>query len=337
MNQEFGMLKGSRVLVTGGLGFIGSNLILKLVRIGAVVTILDAMLPQYGSNVKNIEEVKDRVKIVVGDVRDSAVVAECVKAKDYIFHLAAQVNRAISMDDPMVDVDINLKGTLNVLEACRKQNDSAKMIYAGSRVQVGDPIDLPVNENHPTNPNDIYGVNKLAAEKYCFVYHRAYGINVTSLRLGNVYGPRGQLRNTQYGFVNLFIGYALSNKPIPIWGEGQQTRDCVYVEDVIDAFLLASMNERSNGEVFMVGSGREMKLLDIAKTIMETVTKLTGIKTTYIHKPFPEVLRRVDVPRFAIDFRKIHQYLGWLPKTDFVQGTYETVRFYKRNLHHYLK
>lgn len=337
MNQELGMLKDSRVLVTGGLGFIGSNLILKLVDMGAAVTILDAMLPEYGSNAKNIEEVKSKVKIVVGDVRDSAVVGECVKAKDYIFHLAAQVDRTIAMANPMVDVDINLKGTLNVLEACRKQNDSAKVIYAGSRVQVGNPVYLPVDEGHPTNPNDFYGVNKLAAEKYCLVYYRAYGLPVTSLRLGNVYGPRGQLRNTQYGFINLFIRYALTSTPLPIWGNGQQTRDCVYVGDVIDAFLLAAISERSIGEVFMIGSGREISILDIAKTIIETVTELTGVKATYVHKPFPDVMRKVDVPRFAIDFRKIQQHLGWLPKTDFALGISKTVRFYESNLNYYLK
>lgn len=337
MDRAFEMLKGSSVLVTGGLGFIGSNLILKLVEMGAEVTILDAMLPQYGSNVKNIEGVKDKVSIVVGDVRDSAIVSECVKAKDYIFHLAAQVDRTISIDDPIIDVEINLKGTLNVLEACRKQNGAAKVIYAGSRAEVGNPINLPVNENHPTNPNDIYGVDKLAAEKYCFVYHKAYGMPATSLRLGNVYGPRGQLKNTQYGVVNLFIRYALSNQPIPIWGDGQQTRDCVYVEDVVDAFLLAAASERSIGEVFMVGSGTEISLLDTAKVIIEAVTKLTGAKTTYIHKPFPGVLRNVDVPRFAIDFSKIQQYLGWLPRTDFAVGINKTVRFYKNKLQYYLE
>jgi len=235
------------------------------------------------------------------------------------------------MRDPFEDIDINCRGTMNLLKCCRRYNDNAKLVYTGTRAQVGEPVYLPVDEAHPTNPNDIYGINKLAAEKYVLSYNCIYGIPATSLRLSNVYGPRSQMRYGYYGIVNWFIALALTNRIMPVYGQGKQTRDYVYVEDVVDALCLTMRNKRSNGQVFMVGSGQETKFMEMVKEVIRAVGK-----GSYRHVPFPPQLKKIDVRRFVVNYNKIKNYLGWFPRTKLGEGLDKTVRFYRDNLQYYV-
>ena len=240
--------RGAEILITGGAGFIGSNLATKLVKNGARVTILDAMIKPYGANEFNLKEIKHKITFIKGDIRSIQTVINVVDGKDFIFHLAGQTGRMISMEQPRLDTDINCLGTLAVLEAIRKQKKKPKLIFGSSRGVIGKPIYFPVDESHPTNPRDIYGINKLAAEKYCMLFGEQYDFGVTSLRLNNVYGPKCQIKSNHYGTINLFIAYALQNKILPIFGEGTQTRDYIYIDDVVDAFI-KSMSSKVDGEI----------------------------------------------------------------------------------------
>ncbi len=331
MRNACNTVAGSEVLITGGLGFIGSNLAQQLVKAEAKVTILDAMLESYGGNMTNVKGIEDKIKIVIGDIRDQETVARLVDGKDYIFHLAAQVAHVESMQHPYLDVDINCNGTLNLLEACRKMGDRVKVVYSGTRAQVGEPVYLPVDENHPLNPTDIYGADKLAAEKYLFVYQGAYDIRVTSLRLNNVYGPRCQMKYGHYGILNWFMGLAMQGKVIPVFGEGNQTRDFVYVDDVVNA-MLAALSEKADGEVFFIGSGKETRFLDMVKMVITAVGS-----GSYEHVPFPSHVKRIDIDRFIVNCDKAKSLLGWEPNVELDEGIRKTTEFYRRQLGDYLR
>jgi nucleoside-diphosphate-sugar epimerase len=324
-------VKGTKVLITGGLGFIGSNLAHKLVQMGADVTILDAMLEPYGFNMQNVNDIKDDIRIISGDIRDLKTVADAVKEKNFIFHLAAQVGRSISMNSPVLDLKINCLGTLNILNCCKKYNNSARIVYASSRAVIGEPLYFPVDENHPTNPTDVYGINKLTAEKYCLLYSKTYGIEATSLRLSNVYGPRSQIRNDYYGILNRFIGLTMMDQPLPVFGSGNQTRDYVFIDDVTEAFILAACNKRAVGETFFVGSGVETKFIDMVKMIISVVGK-----GSYYHRNFPSDLEKIDIKRFVVSYKKINDYLAWSPKTSLADGIKETATYYSKNLRYYV-
>jgi len=329
MDKE--LWRNSNVLLTGGLGFIGSNLARTLVSFGAKVTILDSLMRPYGGNMSNLKDIKDKVKIIKKDVRDGLIVKKAVKNKEFIFHLAAQVDQTIAMKNPRLDLEINLGGTVNVLENCRLYNKKVKIIYTSSRVAIGEPEYLPVDEEHPIDPKNVYGINKMAAEKYCILYNRVHDSRTTVLRLSNVYGPRAQLKHPHYGVLNLFIGYVLTNRTIPIFGDGNQTRDYVFVEDVVKALVLAAENEKSVGEVFLVGSGTETKLIDVAEMIIDNVGK-----GDYQFVPYPYTLEKTDIMRFAVNYNKIRKFLGWIPETALRNGISTTVSFYRKNLKAYL-
>jgi nucleoside-diphosphate-sugar epimerase len=319
------------VLITGGLGFIGSNLANMLVDLGAHVSVMDNLLAPYGGNTSNVKDIKDKIEIIDGDLRDWSLVKETIKNRDFIFHLAAQVDQHTAMENPRLDLDINCGGTLNILEGCRLHNKKAKIVFTSSRVVIGEPQYFPVDEAHPTNPKNIYGINKLLAEKYCLLYNDVYDLRTSILRLSNVYGPRAQLRYPHYGVLNLFIGYVLTNQDIPIYGDGTQTRDFVFVEDVAKALILAAENEKSTGEIFFVGSGIEIMLVDIAKTIID----IAG-KGNYKFVPLSPTLRKTDIKRFVTNAGKIKRVLGWNPDTALHQGMTKTVNFYMKNLKDYL-
>ena len=261
--------KDKKILITGGLGFLGSNLATSLVNLGAKVTLFDAMLPLYGGNFFNIEEIKNKVKVIITDIRDKDRIEEAVKEKDIILHIAAQTSHIDSMTDPLLDVDINCRGNIIFLEACRKFNPEVKIIYAGTRGQYGRVEYTPVDEKHPLNPTDIYGVNKTAGEQYHFIYARSYGLKVSSLRINNTYGPKHQMKHGRYGILNWFIRLAMDGETIKIFGEGNQLRDFNYVDDVTDAFLKAGASEVSNGKVYNLGSGNPVKFIDLVKKIIE--------------------------------------------------------------------
>jgi len=321
----------SNVLITGGLGFIGSNLAKMLVSLGAQVSILDNLLAPYGGNIHNVDDIKDKIEIIDGDVRDWSLIKKIIKNREFVFHLAAQVDQYTAMENPQLDLDINCKGSLNVLEGCRLLNKKAKIVFTSSRVVIGEPQYFPVDEAHPTNPKNIYGIDKLLTEKYCQLYNDVYDLRTSILRLSNVYGPRAQLRYPNYGVLNLFVGRALSNRTIPIYGDGTQTRDYVFVEDVVNALILAAQSDKSVGEIFFVGSGIETALLYIAEMIINVAGK-----GDYKFVPFPSTLKRTDIKRFATNYSKIKKFLDWSPRISLSQGIAETVKFYEENLQYYL-
>lgn len=325
-------MKHKDVLITGGLGFIGSNIAHRCVALGARATLLDACLEPYGWNPANIEEIRDQVDFVKGDVRDSGLMDALVDGKDVVFHMAAQVGREISMENPHLDADINCTGTLRLLEACRKSLTRPKVIFAGSRGQIGEPIYLPVDEKHPENPTDIYGINKMAAERYLFLYGGLYDFPVVSLRLNNIYGPRCQMHAGFYGILNWFMSNAMTGKAITVYGEGDQTRDYLYVTDAVDAFIRSAISDKANHQVFMIGSGVETVFLDMVEEVVRAVGK-----GNVVHVPFPEGRKKIDIRRFVGATEKARTVLGWKPTVDLTSGIKRTYEFYKRNLDSYLR
>nr|MDO8083025.1 GDP-mannose 4,6-dehydratase [Candidatus Freyarchaeota archaeon] len=327
-DYEIRNMTGENVLITGGLGFLGSNLAHKLIDLGANVTVYTRTLDK----IKNVKEIRDKLKIVLGDILDLEKVKECVKNQDYIFHFAGQISHFKSMSDPHLDIDVNCKGTINVLESCRIFNDTAKILFSGTRGEVGKPISNPVDETHREDPVDIYAVNKLAAEKYCLVYYKVYGIPVSSIRITNVFGPRQQMKHGEWGVLNFFIGKAMLEEPIVIYGKGEQLRDYNYVENVVDAFLLAAQSDKANGEVFMLGTNRGISLVDIVKLVI----KIVG-KGSYEHAPFPkEINKKLDIGDFVVNYSKINRLLDWYPKISLEEGLERTVEFYRERLNEYI-
>jgi len=329
---DYTSMHGKQVLITGGLGFIGSSIAQRCVSLGANVTLLDACLDPYGWNIANIKEIEKKVCFIKDDVRNQETVRELVCKANIVFHMAAQVGREISMEDPNLDAQINCIGTLNILEASRKMDSPPIILYAGSRGQTGEPLSLPVDENHSDNPTDIYGINKLAAEKYCFLYHKVYNIPVVSLRLNNVYGPRCQMHAGFYGILNWFISSAMQGKPITVYGDGTQTRDYVYIDDVVDAFIRTALTPDAIGEMFYVGSGVETVFIDMVNEIVRSVGH-----GEIVHVPFPEAREKIDIKRFVVSYGKLNQCVGWEPYTDLAEGVDRTFAFYKDNLKKYLK
>ena len=324
-------MDGKNILITGGLGFIGSTIAQKTVELGANVTVYDALMPQYGGNVANIEEIAKKIEVIKGDVRDFEALKEHVKNKDVIFHCAAQVSHVQSLSDPYLDIDINCRGTINLLEASRKFNDEVRIVYSGTRSQIGKMVYSPVDEAHPEFPADIYSANKSAAEKYCLIYYNTYGIRTSSLRISNVYGPRGQIKERGYGIVNYLIRMAILNEVITVYEPGTQTRDCIYADDVADAMIMASQNDKTDGEVFFVGSGKTVSFIDLVKLII----KLTG-NGSWIFTPWPSQRKAIEVGDVSLSIKKISSLLDWTPNTALEDGLRKTIDFYKRNIKSYL-
>ena len=328
---DYSTLSAKNILITGGLGFIGSNLAHQLVKYGANVTLYDACLDPYGWNPANIQEIKDRITVVNADIRDTKILRTHVADKDIIFHLAAQVGREVSMEDPELDTDINCNGTLRLCSAVADLNRDAKIIYAGSRGQIGEPEYVPVDENHPTKPTDVYGINKLAAEKYLLLYGHIYDFPVVSLRLNNVYGPRCQMEHGFYGILNWFIQNSMTGRTITVYGDGQQTRDYIYIDDVVDAFIRAAICTDLKNDIFFIGSGVETVFLDMVKTVIQA----TG-KGNYKHIPFPPERESIDIRKFVVTYDKFHRASGWTPRVELEEGVRRTVEFYRDRLDLYL-
>lgn len=324
-------MDGQRVLVMGGLGFMGSNLVHQLVSLGAKVTIYDACLDPYGWNFASIEEIKEEIDVVVGDIRDFEKLKAHLKDKDFIFNYAAQGSHILSMRDPTLDIQINCQGNMNILEGCREVNPTVKIVFAGTRTQIGEAEYLPVDEKHPTNPPDIYSINKLAAEKYYLLYSKIYGIRSVSFRLGNTYGARQQMKHGDYGVLNYFMRRAMLDEPITIYGNGEQIREYTYIDDVNDAFLLAAKSDKSNGEFFVIGSSEPIKFIDMARLVIKTVGK-----GKLVHVPFPKDRQAIDIKKFYVTYDKLNSLLGWHPTTSLEEGLSKTFAFYQERLNEYL-
>lgn len=324
-------MDGQRVLITGGMGFLGGNVAHLLHGLGAELTLYDAMLEPYGGNPANVREIRGDVEVIRADVRDFDTLAKHMRDKDVIFHFAAQVSHGISMQQPHLDIGINCTGSMNLLEACRRHNDAAKIVFSGTRGQTGDALRLPVDETHPDNPPDINGIDKLAAEKYHLLYNKVYSMRTASLRMTNTYGPRHQMKHGQYGVLNFFIRKAMLGETMEVYGDGSQLRDYNYVDDACDAFVLAAQKSAADGQMFLLGSGEQTRFIDMVKAVISAVGS-----GEYKMIPFPKERRAIDVKRYAVDFGKIRRMLGWHPKTRLNEGVAKTVAFYRERLKEYL-
>ena len=322
--------RGRRVLVTGGLGFIGSNLCRALADLGAQVTAVDSLLPDYGGNLFNLSGYEERVRINIADVRGHGM-EFLVRGQEVLFNLAGQVSHLDSMDDPVTDLEINCTSQLRVLEAVRKGNPELKVVYAGTRQVYGRPLYRPVDEKHLLQPVDVNGINKISGEFYHLVYHQVYGIRASSLRLTNTYGPRQLIRHNRQGFVGWFIRKAAFGEEIQIFGDGSQKRDFNHVDDVVDAFLRAGAADRSDGEVFNLGDQTAVPLLDLVKLLVDVAGS-----GSYTLVPFPPERKRIDIGDFHADISKIREVLGWRPRRSLREGLGETVRYYRDHRDHYL-
>lgn len=327
MTNDF---KGARVLITGGLGFIGSNLARRLAGLGADLTLVDSLIPEYGGNLFNIEGVRDQMHVNVSDVRDIYSMRNLVQDKDYLFNLAGQTSHLDSMHNPVPDLEINCLAQLSILEACRLCNPSVKIVFASTRQIYGRPVSLPVTEAHPLQPVDINGINKMAAEKYHLLYSDVYGLHTTALRLTNTIGPRMRIKDARQTFVGLWIRQLLENKPIEVWG-GKQLRDFTDVEDAVDAFLLAATNPATKGQVYNLGGSEVIELASLAKLMVD----LHGTGT-YSRSEFPAERRAIDIGDYYADFTKIRSELGWTPKKTLQETIESTLAYYRKSISHYL-
>ena len=320
---------GKRILILGGIGFIGSNLASRLIELGASVTLVDSMLEQYGGNLENVAGFRDRVSINFSDIRDRHTLGYLVKDIDVIYSMAGQTSHIESMEDPFTDLDINCTCQLAILECCRQFNPEVEILYASTRQIYGRPRYLPVDEKHPISPVDVNGINKYAAEMYYTLYSQVHGMKCTSLRLTNTYGPRQYLKGSQQGFVGIFLRLAIDGELIRIFGDGQQLRDFNYVEDVVDAFLLATGNKALHGGAYNLGHHEKHSLLDFVNTLKI----YTDFETELV--PFPASHKVIDIGDYYADYSLFQSLTGWAPKTGLVKGLEKTVRFFEARKRHY--
>jgi UDP-glucose 4-epimerase len=322
--------RGRRVMVTGALGFIGSNLTRALADLGARVLAVDSLLPDYGGNLFNLAGYEDKVRVNIADVRGHAI-EYLVQGQEVLFNLAGQVSHLDSMSDPFTDLEINCRSQLWILEALRKRNPGAKVVYAGTRQVYGKPRSLPVSEDHLLTPTDVNGINKISGEMYHLVYHSVYGIRACSLRLTNTYGPRQLIRHNRQGFIGWFMRQVTLGEPIQIYGDGRQRRDFDYVDDVVDAFLRAGALEAADGQVFNLGGEAPVSLRELVETMIE----IAG-QGSYSLIPFPPERKAIDIGDFWADASKIEAALGWRPTVPLREGLRDTIEYYKKNKEHYL-
>jgi len=324
--------RGRRVMITGGLGFIGSNLAQRLVDHQADVLIVDAMIPDYGGNLFNIEGIRDRVRVNVSDIRTTTVIDTLIRDQEIIFNLAGQVSHIDSMRDPFTDLEINCRAQLSILEACRQHNPRVKVVFAGTRQVYGRPERLPVDERHLVHPADVNGVNKAAGEYYHLLYNNVFGIRACSLRLTNVYGPRQLIKHNRQGFIGWFIRMAIEDNEIQIFGDGSQMRDFVYVDDAAEAFLRAGATDGCDGEVFNVGGTEPISHRDLVELLLDVAG--TG-RVRYV--PWPDEKKRIDIGSFYSDSTKFRTATGWCPAVGLREGLARTVAFYRAHLRQYVE
>ncbi len=322
---------GRRVMITGGLGFIGSNLAWQLADLGADVLLVDSLIPDYGGNLFNVHGIEGKVRVNVADVRQESTMQYLVQDREIIFNLAGQVSHIDSMREPFTDLEINCRAQLSMLEACRRRNPAAKVVFAGTRQVYGKPDRLPVDENHLVRPSDINGINKAAGEYYHLLYNNVFGVRACSLRLTNVYGPRQLIKHDRQGFIGWFIRLAIEGREIQIYGDGSQLRDFVYVDDAADAFLRAGASEACNGEVFNVGGAEPISHRDLVHLLLDVAG--TG---TVRYVDWPTEKKRIDIGSFYSDWSKFRRAVGWEPRVPLREGFTRTIAYYREHFGRYV-
>jgi UDP-glucose 4-epimerase len=318
------------VLITGGLGFIGSNLARRLVGLGANVTVIDSLIPEYGGNRFNVSGIEDRISVNISDVRDTHSMRSLVVGKDYLFNLAGQTSHMDSMTDPFTDLEINCRAQLSILETCRAHNPDIKVVFASTRQIYGKPDYLPVNEEHLLRPTDVNGINKMAGEWYHILYNNVYGVRASALRLTNTYGPRMRIKDARQTFLGIWIRLLLEGKPFEVWG-GNQLRDFTYVEDAIDALLVAASEDTANGRAYNLGGCEVVSLEQLAKLLVQT-----NGSGAFELREFPTERKRIDIGDYYADDHLIENELGWRPVTELAQGLSASLAYFREHLPKYL-
>ncbi len=324
--------KSKKVLITGGIGFIGSNLAICLAKLGAILTVVDSLIPEYGGNQWNIEPIKDKIILNISDVRDEHSMKYLVQKQDYLFNLAGQTSHLDSMSNPFPDLEINARAQLSILEACRRHNPGIKIVFASTRQIYGKPLYLPVDEHHPLHPADVNGINKMAGEWYHIVYNNVYGIRAAVLRLTNTYGPRMRVKDARQTFLGIWIRKLIEGKPFQVFGDGKQIRDFNYVDDVVTALLLAAESDTANGEIYNLGADDPVSL----KNLAELLVHIEGAGK-YEIIPFPADRKVIDIGDYYADYRKIRSNLGWKPAIQLDEGLKNTLDYFKTFSEYYWK
>lgn len=318
------------IIITGGLGFIGSNLAHRLVGYGAKVLLVDSLIPEYGGNLFNIKDIEKEVDINIADVRDIYSMRYLVQGQDYLFNLAGQTSHTDSMDDPYTDLEVNCRAQLFILEACRNYNPSIKIVFASTRQIYGVPDYLPVDERHLLHPTDVNGINKMAGEWYHILYNNVYGIKSCSLRLTNTYGPRMRVKDARQTFLGLWIKQIINGEEIKVFGDGNQLRDFNFVEDVVDALLISAVSEEAYGQVFNLGCNNYLSL----KNLVQLLISINN-DGSFSLVPFPPERKQIDIGDYYGDFKKIHSKLGWEPKISLEEGITLTLEYYRKHRDQY--
>ncbi len=323
-------LKGKRILITGGLGFIGSNLAHRCVDAGAKVTIYDCLDPRSGGNMFNVKDIEKSIRLELNDIRNFEGLSACIRNQDVIFNCAAYTSHPQSMKEPFIDIDVNCKGAINLLEAARRFNPEAKIVHIGTSTQVGRMHKSPVDEWHSEYPLDIYSANKSASEKYFLIYGSAYKMRTTVVRLANNFGPRSNIRTPDFGFMNYFIGLALKGKEMQVFGKGQQLRTVGFVGDSVNALVLAAQRPESDGQTYFAVGDKQYTVAEIAQAIAKNV----GGKVRFVEWPKDRAV--IEIGDAVITNQKIKKELGWKPDVSLADGLKKTRAYFKDSLDRYL-